>query len=393
MSPRQRRLRGSGTVYRDDTRDRWVGEVTVTSSDGSRVRRRVYADTSADAHAKLDRLRGVKQKRDTVHGYLRWYLDTYIPGQVDLGEISQRTAKSTANGLQHILDVTPAGLRLDQLDAEQLDRIRAALNSPTRDRRSKTPKPLAASTQARIIGQFSSALDVAVHYDLASVNRVRTLKRPKVRRKARPILTPAQAKLLLEDVKGSRLEPWYTVAVPAGLRRQEALGLVWGQVDLDAGRLWLTHQLVRVDGQWQRDPLKGRDEGEGREVSLAGFQVDVLRRHKVRQAEERLSYEGAWGNPWDLVIVDKGGTPVWGDRVWRDVVNRCERLGLPALTPHSFRRSAFSLLLAEGVDVATAMRMCGWQSSQVALEVYAQVTASGLDGVAGVLQELYGGET
>ena len=385
MTPRKRRVRGSGSVYYHQAKRRWVGSVVVAAPDGSRIRRYVSGATADEAQGKLDQVRGQTAGRKTLHGFLTWYVDTYTADRVELGELHPRTARSTTAGLAHVRAVTPPGLRLDDLDAQQLDMLR----------RSLAHRGLAASTQARILSQLSAALDVAVYHGLLQTNRARLTRRPKVPKKRRVILSPAEARRLLDDVRGHVLEPWYAVAVPAGLRRSEALGLSWDDVDLDTGQMHVGWQLQRAQGGggWVREPLKGRDEGESRDVTLAPVQLEVLRRHRKAQAERRLAYEGAWGNDWDLVVVDRGGVPIWGDRVWRDVTTRTERLGLPRQTPHSFRRSAFSLLLAEGVDLGTAMELCGWMSSRVALEVYAQATKAGVDGVAEVFQRLYGEES
>jgi integrase len=388
VSRRQRRVRGSGSIYAEPGRG-WVGEVSVVDAAGKRVRRRVRGESREAVQRQLDQLRGAPVDRTLLHGYLTWYVETYLAQRADLGEIITRSVNSARTGLGHVRRCTPLSLRLDELNAEQLDLLRMRLAAPFVDE-GGAARHLARSTQSRILSQFSTAVDVAVYYGLANANRVRMMKRPKVPKRRRDILTPDQAKLLLDDVAGELLEPWYVVALPAGMRRAEALGLAWDDVDLEAGRLTLTHQLQRVDGVWVREPLKGRDADQGREVALAGFQVEVLRRHRLRQRQEQLAYEGAWGNEWDLVVVDHGGVPIWGDRVWRDVVARTKRLGLPRLTPHSLRRSALSLLLAKKLDIGTAMQMLGWQSSAIALEVYAQATKTGLDEAARIIGELYG---
>ena len=46
---------------------------------------------------------------------------------------------------------------------------------------------------------------------------------------------PEQARAFLDAVRGDRLEALYSVALAIGLRRGEALGLRWDDVDLDAG--------------------------------------------------------------------------------------------------------------------------------------------------------------
>ena len=48
-------------------------------------------------------------------------------------------------------------------------------------------------------------------------------------------LTPTEARTLLEAAKGERFEALYVLAITAGLRRGELLGLRWTDVDLERG--------------------------------------------------------------------------------------------------------------------------------------------------------------
>src|SRR4051794_1686105 len=50
-------------------------------------------------------------------------------------------------------------------------------------------------------------------------------------------LTMPQAKVLLTKITNDPLEALYTVALALGLRKGEALGLMWQDVDLDEARL------------------------------------------------------------------------------------------------------------------------------------------------------------
>ena len=49
--------------------------------------------------------------------------------------------------------------------------------------------------------------------------------------------TPADAKKLLDSVRGDRAEALYTVALAVGLRQGEALGLCWQDINIEAGTI------------------------------------------------------------------------------------------------------------------------------------------------------------
>lgn len=59
-------------------------------------------------------------------------------------------------------------------------------------------------------------------------------------------LTPDQATAFLKTAEGDRLEALFVLAITAGLREGELLGLRWEDVDLEAGKLSVRQQLTRT---------------------------------------------------------------------------------------------------------------------------------------------------
>jgi integrase len=88
-------------------------------------------------------------------------------------------------------------------------------------------------------------------------------------------------------VSGDRLEAPWTLLLTTGLRRGEALGLRWGDddVDLDAGRLAVRRALVTVgyEVHWSKPKTKAGH----RVFKLDPLTIEVLRAHRRRQADER----------------------------------------------------------------------------------------------------------
>jgi integrase len=93
---------------------------------------------------------------------------------------------------------------------------------------------------------LGSALDQAEKWSYIPRNPVPLVDPPRVPADEREAIPPDHAYALLDAVQGDRLEALYTVAL--GLRRGEALGLKWQDVDLDAGVLHVRRALQRVKG-------------------------------------------------------------------------------------------------------------------------------------------------
>jgi integrase len=84
---------------------------------------------------------------------------------------------------------------------------------------------------------------------------------------------------------GDRLYPLWVLLATTGMRRGEALGLRWSDVDLDAGRLRVVQTIIQVRSKvtvGEPKTARGR-----RPVALDAGTVAVLREHRRRSLEER----------------------------------------------------------------------------------------------------------
>lgn len=117
------------------------------------------------------------------------------------------------------------------------------------------------------------------------------------RRPARSMVwTPEQAGAFLDLAASDRLYPLFHLVAHRGLRRAEALGLPWTDVDLDDGLLAIRDTLVDVDDVGDDydtfdDPKTAAGE---RVLSLDRQTVAVLRDWWARQAGERAAWGAAW---------------------------------------------------------------------------------------------------
>ena len=94
------------------------------------------------------------------------------------------------------------------------------------------------------------ALKQALRWGLVPRNVSEAVDPPKVHRKEITPLSPAQARAFLSAASeaGDRLQALYVLAVHAGLRQGELLGLRWEDFDPDAGTLQVRRTLAGADG-------------------------------------------------------------------------------------------------------------------------------------------------
>jgi integrase len=103
------------------------------------------------------------------------------------------------------------------------------------------------------------ALKDAVGDGLIPRNATDAVRPPRQVKKEVGPLSPDQARAFLEAARGERFEALYVLAVTAGLREGELLGLKWEDVDLEAGTLSVRRTLSEArSGRFFELPKNGK---------------------------------------------------------------------------------------------------------------------------------------
>ena len=141
-----------------------------------------------------------------------------------------------------------------------------------------------------------------------------------------------------------RLHALWVLLATTGMRRGEALGVRWSDVDLDAGRLRVVQTITQVRSKvtiGEPKTAKGR-----RSIALDDGTVAVLRAHRKLMLEERLLV-GPDFNDEGLVFHYPDGSCLRPDAVSAQFLRRVERHGLPRLTLHGLRHTWATLALEQ----------------------------------------------
>jgi integrase len=192
-------------------------------------------------------------------------------------------------------------------------------------------------------------------------------------------LTVPEAKLLLDAAAGDRLEALYALTLILGLRRGEALGLSWDDLDLEGRTMVLRRQIARIrldegaaasTGRRTRLVLKDlKTKRSRRTLHLTPTLVAMLRSHRARQAAEQLAVGPAWVDS-GLVFTTALGTPLDPDNFAHYFDRLCRKAGLGHWHPHELRHSAASIMLAQGTPLWVVSEVLGHASIAITKDVY-----------------------
>lgn len=226
------------------------------------------------------------------------------------------------------------------------------------------------ATVHRVHATLRSALNTAVKRRLIPWNPALHIELPPPRKPATGVWTPEQLGAFLDHINEDRLYAFFHVIALLGLRRGEALGLRWMDVDLEAGVLRVAQQLVETSGGLRFGPPKTRS--GTRAVPLDTETVHVLVRHLTRQQEEK----AAWGAAWidtGLVFTRENGGALRPDFVTHLFPRLSREAGLERIRLHDLRHTSASLALSAGVPMKVVSERLGHSSTGITADLYTHV--------------------
>ncbi|MCU1668491.1 MAG: integrase family protein [Blastococcus sp.] len=357
-----KRANGEGSIFRRAD-GKWSSELSYRDEYGTPKRRTVYGASQTEVRAKLkemhDRLEAGAPIKDATMTLTAW-LDDWIAKALPASDRKQATIDLYERIARTHLAPTLGGRTLDRIRPSDVEALIVA----------KREQGLAPSTVRTIYTVLRGALDVAVRDGLLRRNPAAVVKRPAVERQDAAYLTADDAHRLLEAIRGDRLEALFRLMLATGLRRGEALGLHWSDVDLDGGALRVRWTLTRTSKGLQLGEPK--TEKSRRAVPLPRSAVDVLRAHQTRQAMDRDAAQEVWKDS-DLVFTTEIGTPLEPRNVLRRFELLAQRAGLRGVHLHTLRHSTASFLLAAGTHTKVVQEHLGHSSYAITADIYSHV--------------------
>ena len=179
--------------------------------------------------------------------------------------------------------------------------------------------------------------------------------------------TKEQLKAFLESVADERLSPlWHTIAM-TGMRRGEAIGLRWSDVDLENGRLSVRRALIPINREVvvsEPKTIKGR-----RVIALDPGTVEVLKGQASRQLDEQKKWDEAWVETGLVFTLENGAAldPESVSRYWRQAVKKAM---LPTIRLHDLRHTHATLALQAGVHPKVVSERLGHATVSITLDTY-----------------------
>jgi len=383
----RRSRKGGGTVFWDEDRGRYTGQLSYYDEAGRRMRPKVHAATEAACWEQLDELRAELRKTGSV-----------APRDLTVADV-----------VNDLLAHPPAAWKspLTLINKKnQAARINAALGKVK----------LARLTVAQVERFLEDAAAAGLSAD--TLRRLRWMLRLAIRRAERDGKAARNVAALAEVPAGSRrqsrsmnleqirallglkLTTWWraylTCALMCGLRPGEMLGLRWEDVDFKAGVIRVRKCLKALPG-----PVTGRralvletlkTERSKRTIRMPRQVAAVLLALRKEQAATRLKLGAAYDvRGVAIVFGDGAGAPKWPQDVRRDFQKLCGRAGIgTGWVPREQRHTFVSVLSDSGVDIERIADAVGHINSTVTKAVYRHQIADEVTSAATVMDSIFG---
>ena len=200
--------------------------------------------------------------------------------------------------------------------------------------------------------------------------------------------TADEVRTFLAAVEGDRMAPAYRLLASTGMRRGEALGLHWANVDLDAARIVVNRSLTLVNEElvWA-SPKTARS----RRSSFVGSRDGggASRRIGAGSSRNGLNAGEAWQDN-DLVFCNEDGSALHPSRFTRRFVTACERAGVPKIRLHDLRHTWATLALQAGIHPKVVSERLGHATTGITLDIYSHVQPELDAHAATAVAELFG---
>jgi len=365
---------------------RWEARITIGHDPGTGkiIRRSVYEDTQAEVRAKKTTIQkeldsGTYKAPDkvTVADWMTEWLTTFCANKVK--PLIYQSYEGIINN--HIIPAI-GSLRLQSVNGSHIQKMYNAM----------TKKGLSSKTIKNVSAVMHKAFGASIKLKMIANNPCDGAELPKAARHEITPLTDEEIPKFLEAIDNSPMRNAYALCLFTGLREGECLGLSWGQVDFQRGKITISQQLQKskkAGGEYYIAP--STKSGKPRTIEPPTIAFNYLEAERVRQIENRLKAGPTWNNPDDLVFTNETGGHLTHYTFYRHFKKIAASIGRPDARPHDLRHTAATVAIASGADIKSVQDMLGHATASFTLNVYAHTSEQMIRDTADRVQGYYDG--
>ncbi|PYE55481.1 tyrosine-type recombinase/integrase [Deinococcus yavapaiensis] len=366
---RRERERGNGLgSVRKLPSGKWQWSLTVGFDERGKQRRKSgtapneTAAKKALATAMAAQAKGLLASPDRIT--LGEWLGRWLEGRKP--HVSETTYELYATRLRLYVPENLKMLRLQTVKRTHLRDLETFLAS----------KNLAASGRAKVFEHLRAAFDEAIEQELLAVNPARGIRvkateaEKSVKSERRKALTDDELDRFLTAAEDDALYPLFYTLFSLGLRRGEALGLRWQDVNFHTGAIRVEQQVKLLRNKPVIGPLKTA--GSRRTLYGSADLLDVLGERQAKQQHDRAALGEAW-QECGLIFTTALGTLMHPRNVNRSIDRLCKRAGIRHFGSHAGRYTNITHRLRGGEKLEVVSAIAGHARPSITSDLYRDV--------------------
>lgn len=313
----------------------------------------------------------------TLAEYLKSWLTDYV--EVNLAPATVAGYKVNIEG--HVIPV----IGHIQLQKLQPSHIQKFYNEKLKNGRLDGKGGLSGKSVIYIHRNLREALNYAMKQQLVTRNVADMVELPKQKKYNATFLNEHEVQHLLKAFEDTMYYIPVLLAVGLGLRRGEALGLRWKDVDFDNKTIKIEQSLIPTkEGLLFHDP---KTEGSKRVITAPNSIINMLSKEKARQ-EENKEFVGVGYNNLDLVVCYNDGSPLHPATFSHNFAKILKKNNLQHLRFHDLRHTNATLMLKQNIPAKVASERLGHSTIGITLDLYSHVLKEMQEEAANRLEEL-----
>ncbi len=180
----------------------------------------------------------------------------------------------------------------------------------------------------------------------------------------------------------------FTLALAAGLRRGELLGLQWNDIDFEKNQITIRRTIVLTKGGPHIKKTKTRS--SRRTVTLPGSMMEELIMYKEHHENDRLDSGERWiEKEYDWVFVRSDGRHMYPSSPTNRWAKMLEKHKFRYIRLHDLRHTSASLLIAQGVHAKIISERLGHSDISVTMNTYGHAFKSADRAAADKMESIF----